>query len=98
MSQHHISLKDSNKSRYIFLNPDFIKIDEIMKKYVNIWNKKLDFLGVCCSITNYELSQILLNTLQLIQDLRPNICIPLLKNYFHLELLRRMIFFLRYSK
>ena len=41
-SENHISSESSFIGRYIILNPDFDKVDEIMRKYVNIYNKKHD--------------------------------------------------------
>ena len=35
-------------NRYIILNPVFDKVDDIMRKYVIIYNKKYDQYGVGC--------------------------------------------------
>ena len=49
-AENHILLESFVASRYIYFNPDFDKFDEIMRKYVNIYNKKYDEIGVYCLI------------------------------------------------
>ena len=44
----HISSESSIIRRYIFLNPGFDKVDEIMRKDVIMYNKKHDQYGVRC--------------------------------------------------
>ena len=39
-SEYHLSSECSFMRRYIIFNPDFIKIDEIMRIYVNFYDKK----------------------------------------------------------
>ena len=47
-SKIHITLEDAIISRYIILNSDFDKVEEIIRNYVNIYNKKYDNYGVFC--------------------------------------------------
>ena len=47
-SKNHFTLENAIISRYKFLNPNFDKVDEIMKKYVNFYNKRYDEFVVHC--------------------------------------------------
>ena len=55
-SENHISSENSFIGRYIILNPDFDKVDEIMRKFVNSYTEKYNHYVVRC------LKKILTNT------------------------------------
>ena len=40
-SEYHISSENSIIRSCIILNPDFDKVDEVLRKYINIYNKKM---------------------------------------------------------
>ena len=47
-SENHITLEGAIIRRYIILNPDFDRVYEIMRKYVNMYNKNYDRFNVYC--------------------------------------------------
>ena len=47
-SRYHIAFSNAIICRYIILNPDFDKFEEIMRKYVIIQNKEYDEYRVYC--------------------------------------------------
>ena len=41
----HKTLDESIIGRYFFLKPNFDDVDEIIRKYINIYNKNLNYRG-----------------------------------------------------
>ena len=47
-SKNHITLESAIIRRYILLKPDFDKVDEILRKYIDIYNTKYVEFSVHC--------------------------------------------------
>ena len=71
-SRDHKYLSESIIFRYIILNPDFIKVDEILSKFVNIYNKTYEQYEVRCLLKSLtkkmilNISELLLNLTNII--------------------------------
>ena len=70
----------------------------MLRKYVNVFNRKYNQYGVCCLLKLVTNTNKILNTLELLQNLTYITHFIFLKNYYWLGLIKVELISLKYVK